>query len=159
MRYSSDRTVMRRPATEHNAPDAVGLYEPFVSSGSMVALSAISSAEDGRLITGKVGRDLDLSIARKAAERAASNLLAVLRDAAGGEFSRVRQMLMVRGYVNAADDFLFVQRVVDAASVAIIAKLGAKGRHARTAIGCATLPNGNAVTLEAIATLKPAGEP
>ena len=61
---------------------------------------------------------------------------------------------MVRGYVNAADDITSVHKVVDAASDAIIAELGDKGRHARTALGCATLPNGNAVTLEAIAVLK-----
>ena len=143
---------------EHQAPDPVGLYEPFVASGSMVALSAISSAENGELITGKVGRDLDLTAARNAAERAARNLLAVLRDAAGGDLSRVRSLMMVRGYVNAADDFPFVHKVIDAASVVLVAELGANGRHARTAIGCATLPNGNAVTLEALAVLRPAGD-
>jgi len=144
---------------EHEAPGPVGLYEPFIASGSIVALSAISSAENGQLITGKVGRDLDLATARQAAERAARNLIAVLRDAAGGDLSRVRHLLMVRGHVNAAEDFLFVHQVVDAASVEIIAALGEKGRHARTAIGCAALPNGNAVTLDAIAILKSVGEP
>ena len=144
---------------EHEAPDPVGLYEPYVANGSIVALSAISSAEDGQLITGKVGRDLDLAAARAAAERAARNLLAVLRDAAGDDLSRVRHMLMVRGYVNATDDFQFVHKVIDAASVEIIAALGDKGCHARTAIGCAALPNGNAVTVEAIAVLKSVGEP
>lgn len=141
---------------DHEAPEPVGLYEPFVASGSLIALSAISSAEDGQLITGKVGRDLDLAAARRAAERAARNLLAVLRDAAGGDLSRVRHLLLVRGHVNAADDFLFVHKVIDAASVVIVAELGANGRHARTAIGCAALPNGNAVTLEALAVLDPA---
>ena len=141
---------------DHEAPEPVGLYEPFVASGSLIALSAISSAEDGQLITGKVGRDLDLAAARKAAERAARNLLAVLRDAAGGDLSRVRHLLLVRGHVNAADDFLFVHKVIDAASVVIVAELGANGRHARTAIGCAALPNDNAVTLEGLAVLDPA---
>ena len=53
--------------------------------------------------------------------------------------------------MNAAEDFADVHKVIDAASDVIIAALGDKGRHARTAIGCATLPNNNAVTLEAIA--------
>jgi len=135
----------------HQAPNPVGLYEPFVTSGSIVALSAISSAENGELVTGKVGRDLDLAAARTAAERAARNLLAVLRDSVGGDLSRVRQLLTVRGYVNAAEDFHFVHKVIDAASAILVAELGVNGRHARTAIGCAALPNGNAVTLEAIA--------
>jgi len=46
-----------------------------------------------------------------------------------------------------------VHKVIDAASEVIISKLGEKGRHARTALGCATLPNDNAVTIDAIAIL------
>jgi len=138
----------------HHPPAPVGHYEPFAVGAGLVAVSAISSAADGELITGKVGRDLDLAAGQRAAERAARNLLAVLLDAVGGDPSRIDRLLMVRGYVNAADDFPFVHKVVDAASDVIIAALGDKGRHARTSLGCATLPNGNAVTLEAIAVLK-----
>jgi enamine deaminase RidA (YjgF/YER057c/UK114 family) len=60
---------------------------------------------------------------------------------------------MVRGYVNATDDFALVHKVIDAASDLLIAELGEKGRHARSVVGCATLPNNNAVTLEAVAIL------
>jgi len=142
---------------EHKAPGPVGLYEPFVIGAGLVALSAISSAENGELVTGKIGRDLDLAAGQRAAERAARNLLAVLLDAVGGDPSRIERLLIVRGYVNAADDFPSVHKVVDAASGVLIAALGDKGRHARTTLGCATLPNGNAVTLEAIAVLRPTG--
>jgi enamine deaminase RidA (YjgF/YER057c/UK114 family) len=137
----------------HQAPEPVGLYEPFAVHGQLVALSAISSAEDGVMITGKVGRDLDLERAQLAARLAARNLLAVLLEAARGDISRVVRVLMVRGHVNAAENFLGVHKVIDAASELIVAELGDKGRHARTAIGCATLPNGNAVTLEALAVI------
>jgi len=141
----------------HAAPEPVGLYEPFVTSGRLVALSAISSARDGRLVTGKVGRDLDFEEGRRAARNAAENLLAVLRDAVGGDMARVEQVLFVRGYVNAAEDFPAVHKVIDAASELIIARLGEKGRHARTALGCATLPNDNAVTIDAVVVIsKPA---
>ena len=131
-------------------PEPVGLYEPFTWAGDLVFLSAISSARDGTMITGKVGRDLSLEDGREAARRAADNLLAVLAQA--GE---VAAILMVRGQVNATDDFGAVHKVIDAASERIIERLGDRGRHARTAIGCATLPNNNAVTLEAIARVAP----
>jgi enamine deaminase RidA (YjgF/YER057c/UK114 family) len=139
-----------------NHPEPVGLYEPFVRVGQLVALSAISTARDGVLITGKVGqgRDLDLAAAQAAARRAGENLLSVLLDAAGGDYANVERLLLVRGYVNAAEDFGQVHKVIDAASALIIERLGDKGRHARTALGLATLPNNNAVTLEAIAVLK-----
>jgi len=135
-------------------PEPVGLYEPFARHGSLVALSAISSAKEGQLIAGKVGRDFDIATAQGAARRAAENLLAVLMDAADGDEDRIERILVVRGFVNAADDFPAVHKVIDAASELIIERLGDRGRHARTALGCATLPNNNAVTLEAIAVVR-----
>lgn len=129
------------------------MYMPFIRCGRILALSAISSARDGVLVQGKVGRDLDLAQGQAAARRAADNLLAVLDEAVGADLSRVEAVLFVRGYVNAADDFPQVHRVIDAASERIIKRLGDKGHHARTAIGCSTLPNANAVTLEAVIIL------
>ena len=102
------------------------------------------------MITGKVGAELSLEDGREAARRAAANLLAVLSIAAEDD-ANIRGVLLLRGQVNAADDFAQVHKVIDAASDFIIEQLGEKGRHARTAIGCAALPNNNAVTLEAIA--------
>ena len=131
-------------------PEPVGLYEPFTRCGELVFLSAISSARDGSMITGKVGAELSLEDGREAARRAAANLLAVLSIAAEDD-ANICGVLLLRGQVNAADDFAQVHEVIDAASELIIERLGDKGRHARTAIGCATLPNNNAVTLEAIA--------
>jgi enamine deaminase RidA (YjgF/YER057c/UK114 family) len=134
-----------------NPPPPVGQYEPFVRHGELVAISAISSSRDGAMITGKVGRDLSFEDGCEAARRAAENLLAVLIDAASDDESAVRQILIVRGQVNASDDFAQVHKVIDAASELLIERLGDRGRHARTAIGCSTLPNNNAVTLEALA--------
>jgi enamine deaminase RidA (YjgF/YER057c/UK114 family) len=137
----------------HEAPDPVGLYQAFIRSGTLVAISAISTSRNGQLLTGKVGRDLDLHTAQKAARAAGENLIAVLRDAAGGDLSRVEQVLFVRGYVNAAEDFPSVHKVIDAGSELIVETLGNNGKHARTAIGCSTLPNNNAVTIEAMAII------
>ena len=81
----------------------------------------------------------------------------MLVEAAGGDPARIERLLVVRGYVNAAEDFAGVHKVIDAASERLISSLGeARGAHARTALGCATLPNNNAVTLEAVAALRPA---
>ena len=141
-----------RPAPPH----PVARYVPFMRFGDLVALSAISTARDGALVTGKVGRDLDLEAGRAAARRAADNLLAVLLDAAGGDPARIERIVMLRGYVNAAEDYGEVHKVIDGASERIVELLGEeRGAHARTALGLATLPNRNAVTLEALAQLKP----
>ena len=137
-------------------PEPVGLYEPYIRHDRLIALSAISSAKDGQLITGKVGRDIGFETAQEAARRAAENLLAVLLDAVDGDQEQIERLLFVRGHVNASDDFPAVHKVIDAASEVIIDRLGERGRHARTAIGCATLPNNNAVTLDAIAVIRDA---
>ena len=139
-------------------PDPIGLYVPYVRVGDLVALSAINSMRDGAFVAGKLGRELDLEAGRAAARRAAENLLAVLLDAAGGDPSAIGRIVHVRGYVNAVEDFPDVHKVIDAASEVIISHLGEEcGRHARTVFGCVTLPKGNAVTLEALATLRPDG--
>jgi enamine deaminase RidA (YjgF/YER057c/UK114 family) len=137
-----------------DAPAPVGNYLPFVRFGNLIFLSAISSASHGELITGKVGLDLGLKSAGEAAARAARNLLSVLTEAVDGDLDRVEQLLIVRGYVNATEQFSRVHQVIDAASAVLIAELGQRGRHARTSVGCAALPNGNAVTLEAIAAVR-----
>lgn len=134
-------------------PAPVGKYEPYIRYGELVAVSGISSAFQGEMITGKVGRDLSLEDGRDAARRAAENLLAVLLDAAGGRMDAIRQILILRGQVNASEDFPLVHKVIDAASELLIERLGERGRHARTAIGCTALPNNNAVTLEALAVV------
>ena len=134
-------------------PEPVGLYEPFTRCGELVFLSAISSARDGHMITGKVGRELSIDDGREGARRAAENLLAVLEIAAG-DAENIVGILLLRGQVNADNDFAQVHKVIDAASELIVERLGEKGRHARTVIGCATLPNNNAVTLEAIARVR-----
>src|SRR5262245_35907820 len=118
-------------------------------AGNFVAVSAISSALDGELIAGQVGRDIDFATAQQAARRTARNLLAVILESVGNDPSRVARILMVRGYVNAVPEFALVHQVIDAASEVLIAEFGERGRHARTVIGCATLPNRNAVTLDA----------
>lgn len=137
-------------------PEPVGNYEPFVRHGELVAISAISSAREGRMITGKVGREVSFEDGCEAARRAAENLLAVLLDAAGGDEAAIKQIMLVRGQVNASDDFPAVHKVIDAASDLLVERLGERGRHARTAMGCSTLPNNNAVTLEALAIVAPA---
>jgi enamine deaminase RidA (YjgF/YER057c/UK114 family) len=136
------------------APSPIGHYEPFALSNNIIALSAISSARNGELIVGKIGRDLEFATAQEAARRAADNLLSILSDALDGDDSRLDRILILRGYVNAVEGYPSIHKVLDAASQRIIECLGERGRHARTAVGCATLPNNNAVTLEALAVLK-----
>jgi YjgF/chorismate_mutase-like, putative endoribonuclease len=105
---------------------------------------------------GKVGRELDLVAGRRAARLCAINLFAALENACDGDLDRVRRFVMLRGFVNATEEFEDVPLVMNGASDLIVEVFGsAVGRHARTSIGCATLPGRVAVELDAVVSIEP----
>jgi enamine deaminase RidA (YjgF/YER057c/UK114 family) len=57
--------------------------------------------------------------------------------------------------VNSAPDFLEPPAVVNDCSDLIVELYGERGRHARSAVGLATLPFGMAVEVEAIVEVRP----
>ena len=140
-------------------PTPAANYVPFVRHGELVQLAGVAPSKDGRYVhVGKVGRDLTLEDGREAARLCALNLLANLRVACGGDLDRVRQVLMVRGFVNADEAFEQVPAVVDGASDLIAGVFGPEvGRHARTSIGCATMPGRVAVEIDALVVVDDRG--
>lgn len=109
------------------------------------------------VIAGQIGTPglgaLDASAGRVEAERAALKVLAVLDAAVGGDMSRVRQVLRLGIFVAAAPGFTEHSAVADGASDLFVAALGEQGRHARAAVGVASLPAGAAVEVEALVEL------
>jgi enamine deaminase RidA (YjgF/YER057c/UK114 family) len=99
---------------------------------------------------GKLGREFDVEAGQQAARLCALNLLACLKLACDGDLDRVQQCLRLGGFVNCAPDFDSVPAVVNGASDLIVTLLGEAGRHARTAIGVASLPRRAAVEVDAI---------
>ena len=109
------------------------------------------------VIAGQIGTPglgaLDATAARAEAEVAALKLLAVLDAAVGGDLGRVRQVLRLGIFVAAAPGFTQHSAVADGASDLVVAVLGERGRHARAAVGVASLPAGAAVEVEALVEL------
>lgn len=115
---------------------------------------------DGRgllVIAGQIGTPgrgaLEAQAGRAEAEVAALKLLAVLDAAVGGDLGRVRQVLRLGVFVASGPDFRQHSAVADGASDLVVAALGERGRHARAAIGVASLPAGAAVEVEALVEL------
>ena len=104
----------------------------------------------GQIGTPGRGPGLDADAARAEAEVAALKLLAVLDAAVGGDLSRVRQVLRLGVFIAAAPGFTQHSTVADGASDLVVAALGERGRHARAAVGVASLPAGAAVEVEAL---------
>jgi len=131
---------------------SAGRYAPFVRRGALVQLAGVAPSIGGRYqVVGKLGETLSLEDGRRAAELCAHNLLAALKVACSGDLDRVEGFLSLRGYVNAHPGFEPIPRVIDAASEMILDVFGEDiGRHARTSIGCASLPSGVAVEIDAL---------
>ncbi len=129
-------------------PSGAGNYLPFRRAGNLIFLSgAISVQADGTLITGKAGAGKTLEQAQEAAKVCALNLLAVVK-AAAGSLDAVKQVVLVNGFVNVAPDFVDVPQVINGASDLLVAVFGDAGRHARAAVGVASLPKGVLVEVQ-----------
>jgi enamine deaminase RidA (YjgF/YER057c/UK114 family) len=126
-------------------------YENHRAVDSSVHVAGQLPFKDGELLgEGIVGRDVDLETGRELARHAALNALAVAADAVGGlDRVRIVQMLV---FVASTPEFGLQSKVADAASELLVDVLGENGRHARTAIGVASLPLNTPVEIQMVCT-------
>jgi enamine deaminase RidA (YjgF/YER057c/UK114 family) len=130
----------------------VANYVPWVRTGSLIFVSGqiTISADKNVEYVGAVGKELSLEEGRKAARLAAVNVLAALNAALNGDLDRVRRVVKITGFVNAAPGFAQHPEVVNGASDFFVEVFGEAGRHARAAVGAGSLPRGVAVEVEGI---------
>lgn len=125
-------------------------YVPFTKTGNLVYVSGQVSQWNGeRKFIGKLGKEFDVAEGQQAARLCALNLVAHAKVAAGGDLDRLR-VLRLTGYVNCTPEFTNQPQVVNGASDTMVEIFGDAGRHARSAVGVASLPGGVAVEVEAI---------
>ncbi|MEL6978018.1 MAG: RidA family protein [Pseudomonadota bacterium] len=132
------------------APAPAANYTPYVLSGALLFISGQLPLQDGALMTGKLGADRDVSAGAAAARACALALIAQARAACDGDLDRVRRVVKLTGFVNAAPDFAEHPAVVNGASDVIAEVFGARGTHARAAVGCGSLPFGVMVEVEGV---------
>jgi len=126
-------------------------YVPFVITGSLLFVSGQISVDDsGKLITGKLGAELEVAAGVHAASRCALFLLAQAQSACGGDLGRLKRVVKLTGFVNSTPDFTDQPLVINGASDLLVEVLGEAGRHSRSAISAGALPLGVAVEIEAI---------
>ncbi|MEJ2058808.1 MAG: RidA family protein [Desulfofustis sp.] len=136
-------------------PSPVGNFKPYVRHGNLLFLSGHGPLfDDGSFATGKVGIDVDLEHAYKHARLTGMVLLACIRSALGS-LDRIERIVKVLGMVNAAPNFTDHPKVINGCSDLFIEVLGESGRHARSAVGMASLPGGITVEIEAIVAVQP----
>lgn len=131
-------------------PPPIANFVPCVQEGGLLFLSGQGPIEpDGTAHTGKVGAGVTVEDAYRHARLTGINLLAAMH-AALGDLGRVRQVVKLLGMVNAAPDFTQHPAVINGCSDLFVEVFGEAGRHARSAVGFASLPMGITVEIEAI---------
>ena len=127
-----------------------GSYVPFMRTGNLVFTAGQLPLKDGKLqATGLLGRDVDTAAGKEAAKLCAINVLAQAK-AAIGDLEKIKRLVKITVFVASAPDFTEQHLVANGASDFLVEVLGEPGRHARAAVGTASLPLNAAVEVEAI---------
>jgi enamine deaminase RidA (YjgF/YER057c/UK114 family) len=140
--------LVRLGITLPEPPRPVAAYVPFVRHGDLLLLSGQIAVRDGRVVySGRVGDERTVADGAQAARLCAINALAVAADAAGG-VDRLSRVLKVVVYVASHPDFREQHVVANGASELLGEVFGEAGRHARAAVGVASLPMNSAVEID-----------
>ena len=126
-----------------------------VLTGDLLFLSAHLpvDAEGKAVYTGKVGVDLDVETAYKAARLCGLNMLATIKDYIG-ELDRVDYVVKALGLVNSGADFSSQPAVMNGFSDLMVEVFGRRGQHARSAMGAFALPQNVPIAVEAIVRVR-----
>ena len=133
----------------------VANYVGWVRTGNLVYTAGQVPLKDGKIeFQGKLGKDYTVEQGAQAARICAINVVAQLKDAAGGDLDRIKRIVKVVGFVNGVPDFVDHPKVINGASDLIVEIFGDKGKHARSAVGSGSLPVNVAVEVEAVAEVE-----
>ena len=137
-----------------DSPSPLANYVPVVRTGNLIYLSGVGPTPkaDGSTYVGKLGLEFTTKEGYEAARLTGVNLLARLKGYLG-DLNRVTQIVKLLSMVNSTPDFTEPPAVSNGCSDLLVEVFGDKGRHARSAIGVATLPGGMPIEIELIAEI------
>ena len=132
----------------------LGNYLPAVRTGNLVFISGQLPKMEGRIaFKGRVGRDLNLESARRAAKACLANVLSVLKEEIG-TLDKVKKFVRITSYINTYPGFNEHSKVMDAASDLLVEIFGEAGKHSRVVVGVVELPLVAAMEMEAIVEVR-----
>jgi enamine deaminase RidA (YjgF/YER057c/UK114 family) len=134
-----------------NAAAPVGAYVAFKIINNLLYISGqLPISSDGKMIKGKIGKDLSLEDGQKASKLCVLNIIAQAKKAMNGDLEKIKNCLKITGFVNSSDDFTDQPKVINPASETLALVFGEKGKHTRAAVSVNALPLGVAVEIDAI---------
>ena len=132
-------------------PDPVGAYVAFKKIENLLFISGqLPIGLDGKMIKGKIGKDLTLEDGQEASKLCAINILAQAKKAMNGDLDKIKNCIKITGFVNSTDNFIDQPKVINPASEILSRVFGSNGKHTRAAVSTNSLPLGVAVEIDAI---------
>ena len=133
------------------APDPVGAYVAFKKVDKLLFISGQLPIDiNGKMIKGKIGKDLTLDEGQKASKLCIVNILAQAKKAMNGDLNKIKNCIKITGFVNSTDNFTDQPKIINPASETLSSVFGNNGKHARAAVSTNSLPLGAAVEIDAI---------
>lgn len=133
------------------APAPVGAYVAFKKISNLLYISGqLPIDSSGKMIKGKIGKDLSVDDGLKASTLCVTNILAQVKKALNGDLNNVKNCIKITGYVNSTDNFFDQPKIINPASEILSSLFGDKGKHTRAAVSTNSLPLGAAVEIDAI---------
>jgi len=152
---SFEKKINELGLTLPEAKAPVGNYVATKITNKLLFISGqISIDENGGLIKGKIGKDLDTEAGYNAAKRCALSIVSQVKKACDGDLSKIKSCIKLTGFVNSTDDFTDQPKVLNGASDLIASIFGNAGMHTRAAVSTNSLPLGVSVEVDAIFELK-----
>lgn len=148
--YDPEARLVALGITLPEPPKPVANYVNGVQAGNLIFLAGKGPRyADGTEITGKVGSEVAIEKAYEGARLTAINQLAVLKSMLGN-LNRVKRIVKVLGMVNCDPTFEDQPKVINGFSDLMVEVFGERGKHARAAVGMASLPRGQCVEIELV---------
>lgn len=151
MQQTPDEQLLQSGLTLPPPPKPAGVYKPFLQVGNLIYVSGHGPVqEDGSLIKGKIGTDMDADAAKLAARQTGLTILATLK-ANLGSLDKIKRVIKVLGMVNCTTDFEKHPFVINGCSELFAQIWGEdNGVGVRSAVGMGSLPDNIPVEIEAI---------
>jgi enamine deaminase RidA (YjgF/YER057c/UK114 family) len=156
MTESIDAALKARNLTLPKAAAPVADYVPTVESNGILYVSGQLPFQNGEVMQGRLGEDRDVAAGQAAAEACGLMVVAQIKNALGGDLSRVERIVRLGVFVASDNRFTDQPKVADGASSLMVALFGEAGKHARAAVGVPVLPRGAMVEVDAIVAVRPA---
>jgi enamine deaminase RidA (YjgF/YER057c/UK114 family) len=133
------------------APTPAANYLPWTITGNQVWIAGQTAVSNGKYdYIGRVGEAVTPQQAHAAARLCAVNVLAQVKAACKGDWSRVVKCVRVCGYISAAPDFFEFPKVLDGCSDLLVEVLGDAGKHVRTVMGVSGLRFNVPIVVDAV---------